>query len=449
MRRVFLTGGSGFIGSRLLQALVRRGDSVVVLDRSGATRKGDGLPPPSRVVAGDLLAPESYRDALATVDVVVHLAASTGRASSDEHWRANALGTEALLRECRVAGVQRFLFVSSIAVTFPDLSGYPYAQAKARAEESVRASGIPYAVVRPTMVLGPGSPILAALSKLALLPLIPVFGNGRTPVQPVFVDDLVGSILTVLDRDLFANQTFEVGGPTAVPIEELLQAIRVGRAGRRGPVWHLPLGAILPVLRTLEAIGLERALPFTVGQLATFRFPGTAPDNALTAVRPEPVGLETMLSSLPSLPTASVISEALTEECRVFTRYLAASRPTAYVVDQYIKAHHTSPKFLPADVFDQRLVGFARRHPLSARLADSFARVFAPSSLLRRKLVLLLAILETAPPTCHVIDRPPSSNRMVLAGWLAAKTALWLIGLLAAAALLLPVRVVDGGRKIR
>lgn len=142
-------------------------------------------------------------------------------------------------------------------------------------------------------------------------------------------------------------------------------------------------------------------------------------------------------------------SEALTEECRVFTRYLAASTPTTYVVDQYIKAHHTTRKFRPADLFDQRLVGFARRHPLSARLADSFARVFAPSSLLRRKLVLLLAILETAPPTCHVIDRPPSDNRMVLAGWLAARIALWLIGLIAATAILFPLRLVNGGRKIR
>jgi len=302
MRRVFLTGGSGFIGSRLLQALVHRGDSVAALDRSGRTRNQSGLTRPSRAIPGDLLTPEAYRSALAGVDVVVHLAAATGRASLDESWRTNALGTDVLLKECHAAGVQRFLFVSSIAVTFPDVSGYPYAQAKARAEEAVRASGLAYAIVRPTMVLGPGSPILAALSTLARLPVIPVFGSGRTPVQPVFVDDLVSAILAVIDRDLFSCEAFEVGGRMVVPIEELLQAIRVARTGRRGPVCHLPLGAMLRVLRTLEAVGLERALPFTVGQLATFRFSGIASDNALTAVRREAAGLDTMLSSLPSPP---------------------------------------------------------------------------------------------------------------------------------------------------
>jgi hypothetical protein len=119
------------------------------------------------------------------------------------------------------------------------------------------------------------------------------------------------------------------------------------------------------------------------------------------------------------------------------------------VVEQYIKAHHTSQKFSPADLFDQRLVGFARRRPLSTRLADSFARVFAPSSLLRRKLVLLLAILETASPTCHVIDRPPSRSRMVLASQLAAKMALWLIALVVASAILFPSRLMSGGRRTR
>jgi hypothetical protein len=296
------------------------------------------------------------------------------------------------------------------------------------------------------MVLGPGSPILSALSTLACLPVIPVFGSGSTPVQPVFADDVVDAILTVIDNDLFSCETFEVGGRTVVPIEELLQAIRVGRTGRRGRVWHIPLGVLLPVLRTLESAGLGGALPFTVGQLATFRFPGTAADNALTARRRDAAGLDTMLSS-PA--TASVSAETLAEECRVFTRYLAASGPTTYVVEQYIKAHHTSQKFSPADLFDQRLVGFARRRPLSTRLADSFARVFAPSSLLRRKLVLLLAILETASPTCHVIDRPPSRSRMVLASQLAAKMALWLIALVVASAILFPSRLMSGGRRTR
>jgi NADH dehydrogenase len=449
MRRVFLTGGSGFIGSQLLRAFVERGDSVAALDRSGRIRSEGGLMHPSLAIPGDLLTPETYRKSLAGVDVVVHLAAATGRAPSDESWRTNARGTEVLLKECHDAGVPRFLFVSSIAVTFPDVSGYPYAQAKVRAEEVVRSSGLAYAVVRPTMVFGAGSPIQTALSKLARLPVIPIFGSGRTPVQPVLVDDVVKAILAVIDRDLFSGETFDVGGRTALPIEELLQAIRVAQTGRRGPVFHIPLSAMLPVLRTLEAAGLERVLPFTVGQLATFRFAGTASENALTAVGGDVAGVDRILLSPPTGPATGAPSEVLAEECRVLTRYLTGNAPTTYVLDQYIRAHHVSDKFLPTDLFDQRLVAFSLRHVLLARMADSFARLFAPSSLLRRKLVLLLAILEVAPPTWTVIDRPPSGSRMILAGSLAAKTALWLIGLVVATAILFPLRLVEGGRQIQ
>jgi hypothetical protein len=203
---------------------------------------------------------------------------------------------------------------------------------------------------------------------------------------------------------------------------------------------------LLPVLRAAEAIGLRQLLPFTVGQLATFRFPGAAADNRLTAVRRSDTGLNAMLS----VPHATIVSsETLAEECRVFTRYLVGSQPTTYVVDQYVKAHHVSRKLSPADVFDQRLVAVAARRPLFARLVDSYARIFAPSSLLRQKLVLLLAILETAPPTCHVIDRPPAVSGIVLVSQLAGKSLLWLISLLVATALLFPARLVLGGRKLQ
>jgi NADH dehydrogenase len=442
MRRVFLTGGGGFIGSRLLRALLQHGHSVIALDRSGTVTTG-GLLPAGQAVRGDILVPETYREPLAGSDVVVHLAASTGRAPSAEHWRVNATGIETLLNECRAAGVTRFLFVSSIATTFPDLRRYPYAQAKAKAEQLVASSGIPFVVLRPTMVLGPGSPILAALSRLALLPVIPVFGSGRTRVQPVSVGDVVDVIVGTLERDRFLNETIDVGGPEALPIEELLQQIRVAGTGRRGPVLHVPLGVLLPALRGAESIGLARLLPFTVGQLATFRFPGTAAGHpAIEAEREHRVSLRQMVSS----DSQPADDDALDEECRVFTRHLIGIEPTRYTVDHYVRAHRVSPKFVSDDRFDRFLVRFGARHRVLARLADSYARVFASGSLLRRKLVLLLAILETAPQTHRVIDQPPEGGPILIVGRLSGRGILWLAGLLLAAILLVPVRLAIGHR---
>src|SRR5260221_5616728 len=169
--RLFVTGGSGFVGSRLLAALSGRGHSIVALDRSGSLRGRWGESSGVEVVAGSLLDPQSYRVALAASDTVLHLAASTGRASREEHFRVNAQGTEILVDECRRAGVPRMLFVSSIATAFPDTTHYDYAQSKRRAEDAVRGSGLQVAILRPTMILGRGSPILAALETLALLPI--------------------------------------------------------------------------------------------------------------------------------------------------------------------------------------------------------------------------------------------------------------------------------------
>ena len=116
-RTVFVTGGGGFVGRRVLAELGRAGWTITALDRSGAL---DGASAPGgTIVRGDLLAPETYRKAVGSCSVVVHLAAATGRAPASEHQRINAQGTEVLLDACRTTGVSRILFVSSIATTFP------------------------------------------------------------------------------------------------------------------------------------------------------------------------------------------------------------------------------------------------------------------------------------------------------------------------------------------
>ena len=280
MDSVFVTGGSGFLGSRLLQALLARGMSVVGLDRSGALGDGSGKQTRLEVVQGDLLDPRTYMQALATTDAAVHLAAATGKASAERHFEVNARGTEILLEQCRQAGVRKLLFVSSIATKFPDKTRYYYAQAKQRAEEAIQASGLEFTIVRPTIIIGRGSAPLVALSRLAGLPLVPVFGDGRTRVQPIYVEDLVEFIVAILDQRRFAGETLELGGPTVLTIEELLHEVRSARSGGRARTVHIPLGLLLPFLGAAEKLGIG-PLPLTTGQLASFRFDGTIEPSAL------------------------------------------------------------------------------------------------------------------------------------------------------------------------
>jgi len=276
MARVFVTGAGGFVGRALVRTLLSRGHGVTGLARVSAPPTG------IETVRGDLLAPDTYRDAIATADVVVHLAAATGNAKAAEHARVNAEGTRVLAAVC-AATRRPLLFVSSVAVQYPDHSRYPYAAAKAAAEAAVRESGTPFQIARPTIVAGPGSPVIGALARLAALPVVPVFGDGRTRVQPVDVED-VALGLTDMVEGRFGSETIGIGGPEVVTIEGLMLAIRASTGRGAAPVAHLPLGLVLPVLAAAERLTGGR-VPLTVGQLSLFRYDGTVAPHEMTKAR--------------------------------------------------------------------------------------------------------------------------------------------------------------------
>jgi nucleoside-diphosphate-sugar epimerase len=269
---IFLTGASGYLGSRLLSRLAADGaQRIVCLCRR---KPVDSLSGNVEFVQGDLLERESYAGAITGCDTVVHLAAATGKHTPAEYMRVNRDGTEALALEAGRAGVRRFLHVSTIAVKFPDKSDYPYAQSKQQAEAIVAKTGLRWVVVRPTLILGKNAPGLISLSRLAGLPIVPIFGDGRTLVQPVFVDDLAACLAAILKEDRFECQTMEIGGPEVLSIEDLLLRIRRAEGGRGTPVIHLPAGPIAACLGWVEPF-LRPLLPFTAGQLASFSNAGT------------------------------------------------------------------------------------------------------------------------------------------------------------------------------
>lgn len=294
-RRLFLTGASGFLGRCLLSQLAAANfEAITCLSRSAPAADS---PAHVQWLRGSLADTAAYASALAASDCIIHLAAATGKLPPKEYFAVNGEGTRRLVEQCKLAGVRNLLFVSSIAAGFPDQARYYYAQSKLQAEEIVRSSGLRFCIARPTMIFGPGSPVLAGLARLAALPVVPVFGNGRTPVQPIAAKDLAELLVRIVDNDLFRGETFDLGGPDVITIEELLRKIRVQLRSAGGKTLHLPLGMLLPALTLLEILAYP-LLPITVGQLATFRFDGTARPNALwTERRLHLQSLETMLAA--------------------------------------------------------------------------------------------------------------------------------------------------------
>jgi len=413
-KTIFLTGGGGFVGKALRARLVHTGWRVLRLTRSKEDAAAD-----DSAVLGDLLDPKPYSQALNGVDVVVHLAAITGKASPKDYWAANVDGARALLEACKAAGVPRFLHVSTIAAGYADRRFFPYANSKLAAEELVRASGLAFTILRPTVVIGPGSPVWDSLQKIARLPVIPL-PQGKQPVrtQPVDVRDVARAIEIVVAKGPFEGEILDVGGADSESFADFLLAVRRATVGKPAPIIRAPLEPVRLALALLEPVA-RPVLPVTAGQLALFANNSDARPNWLDShLRPRMASTAIMLANLSGAPEPPAPLAApdpadlavLEAECDVFTRCLSGAPPSAEAVRHYIAAARTHGLARDTDFtkFDRTSLAAARRSPWQARCADAFCAFFHRTGALRRKMIMLAAILENQSPTYEIFEAPQS-----------------------------------------
>lgn len=296
---LFLTGCRGFIGHHLLRA-IRRDNYKNIYCLSRVASDGTDLTKFSNLhwIRAGIEEPDAYKAFLDTSEIVVHLAARTGKARPEEYFQVNAHGTQLLAEQCKRSGVTRFLYVSSIAAKFPDLSRYYYGQSKKTAEDLVRDSGLNYTIIRPTIVLGKESLIWKRLSQLASGRVIVLVGEGTTKIQPIYVDDLVDLMLSLIDEKNFRNETFDLGGPEVISLEDFLIRIHMNYHQRSAPVVRLPLRQLIPALSIIEKYA-SSLLPFNTGQLAAFANDGTAePNDWVDRAKPKMKNVDAILSVL-------------------------------------------------------------------------------------------------------------------------------------------------------
>jgi NADH dehydrogenase len=445
---IVVTGAAGFVGRRLVQRLLARGDKVIAIGRRPAPA---GVSAQAHWIVADLVDPATYETGLQGADCVVHLAAVTGKARRKDFQRNNVETTRALLSACERAGVGRFVLVSSIAAKFADRRFYPYAESKIAAEALARASSVPAAVVRPTMIMGEGSPIEAALGKLAHLPGAPLFGDGGVKVQPVDVEDVVSLLVGLAHAPEPVSGVIELGGPEVFTIRELLARLRSpGGDVRNAKFLVLPLGPIRGLLALLEG-PLLPVLPLTAGQLASFANDGVAaPHPAVArlltagaaldsrpAGRTEPTreGADAPPPAAPGAQPAakssvddnarelrSVDEASLSSEMQRHARYLIGVKPTPYQIERYL-AFHRQRALAPRDRLDALLLDASRSGEWGLCLADAYAGLLYRKSTLRSKLVLALAILECAPPSFPKLDAPDRGGFLIVGAGLSLRVA--------------------------
>ncbi len=282
-KKIFMTGATGVVGRALLSRLAgdkrsagKHMPQVVVLSRNVSAASE----PAVKFVTARLGEPEAWRHALEGCSEFVHMAAQTGKARPEQFERVNVEGTRNALEAARAAGVKRFLFVSSIAASYPELERYPYGRSKRAAEALVRESGLEWAIVRPTIVMSRRAAIWHALEGLASLPVTPVFGGGVARIQPIHADDLAECLASWIEDPSLDRGEYDLGGPEVLAFAEFLRRVRQRKKGSRGPLLALPGKSAIAVLSALERFALP-LLPMTAGQLYAFVYDSTVQPNAL------------------------------------------------------------------------------------------------------------------------------------------------------------------------
>jgi len=240
---ILVAGGSGFIGSAVVRRLIREGREVAVMTAHPARSRARIESMGARVIQGDVRDAGSLERAVAGAETVVQALTfptfpveKPRRGFTFEEF--DHRGTERLVRAAVRAGAGRVVFGSGAGAA-PDAPKVWF-RAKWAGEEAVRAAGIDHAIIRPSWVYGPED---RALNRFVAfhrwLPFVPVVGDGRQRLQPVFVEDVADAFAQAAGAE-GPKGTFEIGGPDVLTMNEVLATMMEAR-GKRKPLVHFPV----------------------------------------------------------------------------------------------------------------------------------------------------------------------------------------------------------------
>ena len=238
---ILVTGATGTVGQALVPRLLERDDEVRVLVRD--PRKLGRLRVEVRIALGDLIElgdPRVLRQALRGVDTVIHLAAATRDQPAAKVEELNGLATARLLRAAERSGVRRFVFFSAIGAT--EFQRTRYFRAKALAERAVLDAELDATVFAPSIVYDREDPWTTTMRRLALLPVVPISGEGESLYEPIWAEDVARCVIADLGAD-GDTRRLELAGPQALTYAEIARLI-ARASGRDRPLLHVPLGLV-------------------------------------------------------------------------------------------------------------------------------------------------------------------------------------------------------------
>ena len=262
--RVFVTGGTGFVGSEMVSQLTAAGHTARCLVRPGSEDKlaiREGV----EIHLGDVTEPETLERGVKGCQAIIHLVGIIREFPSRgiTFERLHVEATRNMTAAAEGQGIRRYLQMSANG-TGPS-APTDYHRSKWQAEETVRSSSLDWTIFRPSLIFGPGSEFVAAISGLVRhLPVVPVIGDGQYRLAPVAVADVARSFVKALEMPETVGQTYHCCGPEDYNYDEVVDL--VGKALGKDKVCklHHPLFLMKPAVAVLQNIP---RFPITITQM--------------------------------------------------------------------------------------------------------------------------------------------------------------------------------------
>lgn len=248
---ILLTGATGVVGTALVPELLAAGHQVRCLVRDP---RGLG---PNRVRVqlslADLGDPRGLRHAVRGADTVIHVAAAIRDQPPTRLEDVNGLGTYRLIRAAERGGVKRFVFFSAIGATLHQRTRF--FRSKALAEDIVAGAELETTVIAPSIVYDRNDAWISLMRRLAMLPMVPISGSGRSAFEPIWTRDVARATVAALDAE---PGRYELAGPERLTYNQIARLITES-TGRSRPLLHVPLPLVRRGLILLRALLGERA----------------------------------------------------------------------------------------------------------------------------------------------------------------------------------------------
>lgn len=233
-------GGTGFLGRNIVHHLVVSEVAVRIVARHPYVPDLAGSSGQIELQTANIRDPASVAAAVKGATGVVNavgLYVEKGEATFEA---IHVEGAERVAQQTREAGIRKLVHISGIGAD--PASPSKYVRARAHGEQRVRNALSDAVILRPSVLFGPNDAFLSSLKTVTRLPVVPLFGQGTTRLQPVYVEDVARAVRQALEKPGTAGQIFELGGAGIYSYRDLVARV-LAHLGRRRPLLPVPFTA--------------------------------------------------------------------------------------------------------------------------------------------------------------------------------------------------------------